>query len=298
MGLECNICQGATIALLIKERMLGIGEMFWYRKCCDCGHTHICNIPVDMDKYYDSKEYYSFNEKNSFANNRTNGVIKLFSRSAALKAFLSLKNISREAKILDYGCGAGKFVRELVNIGFANARGYDSFLPNRVLENGVLYLSDDINSFKNEVWGIVTLNHVFEHLYNPIKTLQEIHLMLPVGGKLILRIPVIDSYAFEKYREKWVQFDAPRHINLFTRKSIKLAIELAGGYKVISQYDDSFHFQFTGSNLYVKKLTLNHKDNNFKKRLFSLSAYWYHFLAKYLNKKNKGDQIVMVLEKI
>ena len=63
-------------------------------------------------------------------------------------------------------------------------------------------------------------------------------------------------------------------------------------------YDDSFHFQFTGSELYLKNLSLRPENNNRKKRFLSLSTYRYHFLAKKLNKQNKGDQMTIILEKI
>jgi SAM-dependent methyltransferase len=309
---ECTICGGATTPIEVQERMLDIGETFIYNQCSNCGHTHINDIPSDLAKYYNSREYYSFSNQKSFAavSNKkaalkmivkkiflSLGIKKNILYSAALKAILSVKNINRRMYILDYGCGSGHFVKELTDLGFMNTRGYDLFLPENVSTNGELYLSNDISLFKNKTWDIITLNHVFEHVHDPVQTLKEIKRIMPAGGRLLLRFPVIDSFAFEKYREHWVQFDAPRHINLFTRKSIHMAIELAGGYRLEKLYDDSFHFQFTGSELYLKQLTLKPKDNSFRKRLFSPDTYKYHFLAKRLNRQNKGDQIVLILEK-
>ncbi|MES2849577.1 MAG: class I SAM-dependent methyltransferase [Bacteroidota bacterium] len=311
--IKCNICGSDTTQIEVQEQMLGLKEKFMYSQCINCGHAHIDNIPADMAKYYNSREYYSFSNKNSFTeNNVGNGGIKtslkkLFQAigakknllySAALKAFLTIRNVKKEMTILDYGCGAGQFVKELVEMGFTNARGYDPFLPENISLNGELYLSGDLSLFKNTYWDLVTLNHVFEHVYDPVQTLKDIHKIMPVGGKLLLRFPVIDSFAFEKYKENWVQFDAPRHINLFTRKSLRMAVSQAGGYQVENLYDDSFHFQFTGSELYLQKLSLKPVDNSFKKRLLSPDAYRYHFLAKKLNKQNKGDQVVVILEKV
>ncbi len=309
----CNICGSETKQMEVQEQMLGLKEKFVYNQCINCGHTHINAIPADMAKYYNSKEYYSFSNKNSFTKESFNspgaksklkkmmlslGFKNSFLYSAALKAFLSIKQLKKEIKVLDYGCGAGQFVKELIDVGFVNARGYDLFLPENISIDNELYLSSNLSLFKNNSWDVVTLNHVFEHVYSPIQTLKEIHEIMPVGGRLLLRFPVIDSYSFEKYKENWVQFDAPRHINLFTRKSIRMAVEQAGGYKIENIYDDSFHFQFTGSELYLKKLSLKPVDNSFTKRLFSPDAYRYHFLAKKLNRQNKGDQIVVILEKV
>ena len=309
----CNICGSPVKQIEVYEQMLGTKEKFIYNQCTICGHTHINAMPADMAKYYNSREYYSFNNKNSLTeSNSKKGGLNFFLKkkfvfigskknilySAALKAFLSIRNVKKEMKILDYGCGAGQFVKELMDAGFKNARGFDLFLPENISVKGELFICNDLSLFKNTSWDIVTLNHVFEHVYDPVQTLKDIQKIMPVGGKLLLRFPVIDSFAFEKYKENWVQFDAPRHINLFTRKSIQMAVSNAGGYQIENLYDDSFHFQFTGSELYLKKLSLKPADNSFKKRLFSPDAYRYHFLAKKLNKQNKGDQVVVILEKV
>ena len=309
----CNICGGETKKIEVKEQMLGLHEIFQYNQCIECGHAHLNNSPENIEKYYNSKEYYSFSSKNSFIDEALNkpsfktklrkillllNIKKNILFSAPLKALLSIKGVSKTQKILDYGCGAGQFVKELIENGFENARGYDLYLPENIEINGEVYLSNNLSNLKNNSWDIITLNHVFEHVPDPIELLKDLKKIMAPGGKLLLRFPVIDSFAFEKYRENWVQFDAPRHVNLFTRKSIQLVVQKAGGFKIQNLYDDSFHFQFTGSELYLKNLSLNPEDNSRKKRLLSLDTYRYHFLAKKLNKERKGDQIVVILESI
>jgi len=290
----CNICGGATTPIQVKEQMLGTGEYFWYYQCKECGHTHLDPLPEDLGKYYNTNEYYSFNDENSFT--RQSKKIRL---NPALKAFLSFKNnIPKDSHILDYGCGAGHFVKELNELGYSNARGFDPFLPKDIYVGTQLYLTNNTKALGVPHWDIITLNHVFEHLADPIKELEQLKQLLRPGGKLLLRFPVIDSYAFKKYKTNWVQFDAPRHINLFTRKSIRLAVEKAGGFNIVKMYDDSFHFQFTGSELYLKNLSLQPQHNNRKKRLLSFKTYLYHFWAKKLNKQHQGDQIVIMLERI
>jgi SAM-dependent methyltransferase len=305
----CNICGGSTTSIEVKEQMLGLNEKFTYYQCSVCGHTHLDPVPADLGKYYDTNEYYSFKTNNSAAAQSEKniklrlkkilmgfGVKNSFLFSAALKAILKVKDLHPQTKILDYGCGAGQFVDELNALGFTNTRGYDPFLPDNESNLEDQYLTNNLASIKTKQWDIITLNHVFEHLQDSVQIIQNLKLLLTPTGKLILRFPIIDSFAFEKYGENWVQFDAPRHLNLFTRKSIRLAVEKAGGLSIVSMYDDSFHFQFTGSELYLKKLSLHPENNNRKKRYLSVSTYWYHFLAKKLNRQNKGDQMTIILE--
>lgn len=298
---KCNICNGETTEIEVKEQMLGTNEKFVYNQCVNCGHTHLSSLAPDLKKYYNKDEYYSFQHSpfsstSTFSKLKT-GLRKVSFLSSPFKAVLSLPGISKSSTILDYGCGAGDFVKELIDLGYNNTKGYDPYLSEDTRQNGILYLTNDLTRFQNSKWDLITLNHVLEHLENPVSVLKSLSLLLSDKGKLILRFPVIDSYAFEKYKENWVQFDAPRHINLFTRKSIRLVIEQAGNFKLLKLYDDSYHFQFTGSELYLKKLSLNPKNNNRLKRLLSVKTYYYHFLAKKLNHQNKGDQVVVILEK-
>ena len=309
--INCNICGAATATMEVTEQMLGLNESFVYHQCIKCGHTHLDELPKNMQKYYAPQEYYSFKNESTYLRNALNKymrflkkillkltVKKSFLFSSALQSLLSIKGINENTSILDYGCGAGQFVEELNGMGFNKARGFDPYLPIIKTNQNVTVLSNNLKSLQSNCWDIITLNHVFEHLENPIQILQDLNKLLCSKGKLLLRFPIIDSFAFEKYRENWVQFDAPRHINLFTRKSIQLAVEKAGDFKIISMYDDSFHFQFTGSDLYMSNLSLSPKDNNRLKRLLSLKTYQYHFLAKKLNRQNRGDQMVIILEQL
>ncbi|MEO6719861.1 MAG: class I SAM-dependent methyltransferase [Ferruginibacter sp.] len=307
----CNICGGATNTIEVREQMLGLNELFVYNQCVVCGHTHLNILPENIHKYYNAAEYYSFKNKSGLAQITSKKLMTFLKKSliglkmkrspiysSALQSVLSIRGIAKDSAILDYGCGAGQFVTELRTLGFTNANGYDPYLPANMSHGAELYLSNDLAALKTTCWEVITLNHVFEHLEKPIEVLQQLGKLLCLNGKLILRFPVIDSFAYEKYQQNWVQFDAPRHLNLFTRKSIRLAIEKAGGYRILSLFDDSYHFQFTGSELYLKGLSLKPSDNNRLKRLLSLKTYQFHFAAKKLNKANKGDQIVIILEKI
>lgn len=304
----CNVCGGNTTPITVKEQMIGLKEDFIYHQCTDCGHTHLGETPNDLGKYYKEEKYYSFRKQKTPAalllskikSFGTKKAVQLkikdsFLLSPSLNALLTVKGISKASKILDFGCGIGKFVHELRAAGFTEAVGYDLFLQENFQNNGKIFLTNDLKNFGKSQWDIITLNHVFEHLENPLRMLTELQKKLLSGGKIILRIPVIDSQAYEKYKENWVQFDAPRHINLFTRKSIKLAIEKNTQFKIVNMYDDSSHFQFTGSNLYLEKKTLQPSDNNFYKRLTSIKTYYYYYLSKKLNRQNRGDQVTVVL---
>lgn len=273
----------------IQEHMLGFNEPFTYAVCKQCGHAYLLTPPPDMAKYYPQDDYYSFRS------NKRRGLQSLFP-SAAMRAFNKL-SLGKRIYILDYGCGSGQFVRELHSRGFTAATGYDPFLPNDVYEDGAPVLRRNLNADAYyQYYDVITMNHVVEHLPEPLTELKTAVSMLKEGGHLIIRLPVKDSYAFEKYGVNWAQWDAPRHFHLFTRMSLRSMLSNLTELKEIKMYDDSNHFQFTASEIYKKGGSLKN-DNSFLKRALSLKTYSYYLKAMQLNKKNRGDQVTLIARK-
>lgn len=109
--MNCNICNGETGTLTVRERMMGFNERFTYYKCRECGHAHLAEIP-NLDKYYDPNKYYSFKKPK----------VPIFN-SLSYKAFLNMYvHRGKSGSILDYGCGSGSFIVELKSHGYQKIR--------------------------------------------------------------------------------------------------------------------------------------------------------------------------------
>ena len=70
-----------------------------------------------------------------------------------------------------------------------------------------------------------------------------------------MRIPTVTSTAWEKYRENWVNLDAPMHVYLHFHFSIKLLAQNAG-LKVLDFWSDSVSMQLWGSEQYIRDIPL------------------------------------------
>ena len=142
-------------------------------------------------------------------------------------------------------------------------------------------------------WDIVLFHHSFEHMEEPFKVIEKAASLLKKGGVCVLFIPICDSYAYRHYRENWVGLDAPRHIYLYSVKSCRLLAERPGLH--LEHYlHCSTSFQFTGSELYKKNLTLCESDNGYfsKKELKRFEKE-----ARELNRKGEGDQVAFYFRK-
>ena len=147
-------------------------------------------------------------------------------------------------------------------------------------------------------WDVIMLHHAFEHLADPARLLREAARRLAPGGKILLRLPMADSYAWLRYRADWVQLDAPRHLFLHTRRSLAHAAD-AAGLRVEATVCDSHELQFWGSEQYLRDIPLNDpRSYRFDRSgaLFAPArlARWRRAAAA-LNRIGWGDQAAVYL---
>ncbi|KIA88371.1 class I SAM-dependent methyltransferase [Kaistella jeonii] len=303
----CRICHSSQNknTFSVNDKMFGGTEKFEYFECSDCGTLQISDFPKDMslfypDNYYSLKSDLKTKDKivqklrdYIFYYNFPGFLLKKLSvkiPNLALEAFLKIKP-SKAAKVLDVGCGEGKFLKSIFGLGYKNIIGIDPFAI-KTIEKPFPIRRKSLEEII-EKFDVIAFNHVFEHVENLHETLQKCYNLLDNNGKIIIRVPVKDSVAFEKYGENWVQWDAPRHFHLLTKKAFQILAE-KNRFQITSYYNDSYKFQFTGSEKYLRKLTYLTSNKIFNAEEIK------HFIkeSQDLNKLGRGDQIVVVLSKI
>lgn len=303
----CRICHSnhSTGSFLVNDKMFSGSEKFEYFECSDCGTLQIAEFPADMsvfypDNYYSLKSELTFKDKflqkirdYIFYYQFPKALVKKLSvkmPNLSLEAFLKLKP-KKSAKVLDVGCGEGKFLKSIYGLGFTNITGIDPFALKTVEKPFPIY-KKTIAEIHDE-FEVITFNHVFEHVENVHETLQKCHQILSDNGKIIIRVPVKDSAAYETYGENWVQWDAPRHFQILTKKAFEI-LSKENGFRLEKYYNDSYKLQFTGSEKYKRGLTYQTSNSIFTKEEIK------NFNAKSqeLNVQGTGDQVVVVLSKI
>lgn len=138
---------------------------------------------------------------------------------------------SKGGRLLDIGCGDGSFLRLARTCGWdvvgidpdpkAAANAAKQSLT--VHEGGIEYFDG-----KAKLFDVITLNHVIEHVYDPIKVLKTCYDLLKPGGQLWLSTPNIDSFGHQRFRNNWRGLETPRHLVLFNRHSLSQAFISAG----------------------------------------------------------------------
>jgi hypothetical protein len=141
-------------------------------------------------------------------------------------------------------------------------------------------------------------HHSFEHLQDPLEVLKSAAGLLARGGTIVVRIPIVTSYAWEKYGIAWVQLDAPRHFFLHSPESMS-RLARAVGLRVVRVVYDSTEFQFFGSELYLRDGSwLSGGSSTPDSSAFAPDEIEnFRRLAVELNASERGEQAAFYLQK-
>lgn len=135
------------------------------------------------------------------------------------------------ARVLDIGCGNGAFLWQMRFLGWevcgvepdpqSAARAREAGLDVRAGR-----LQDQ--SLPDAHFDAVTLNHVIEHLHDPMDTLRWCWKLLKPGGHITLVTPNFGAWGRKYFESDWLPLDPPRHLVLFTESSLRQALEACG----------------------------------------------------------------------
>ncbi len=140
---------------------------------------HPCNTKITKPGYYKGEE-----------------------RDKDIALFNSLIQKNGEADVLDIGCKSG-------NLKFPGATGLD-IAPNKGIEV-VHSLEEYPYPFSDNTFDIVIANHIFEHIEDLPRVMEELYRILKTGGHLIIRTPFFLTHG---------SYDDPTHIRHYTLRSI------------------------------------------------------------------------------
>lgn len=141
-------------------------------------------------------------------------------------------------RALDVGCGNGKFVRTLINIGW-DAEGSD-FSPDAVksaraagltVHQGTLDSAD----FEPGSFDLVSARHVIEHVPDPVPFVRDIHRLLRAGGRFLVRTPNSHALGRGWFGTRWYANDVPRHVVMYSLETLDQLLSTHGFERVTAR---------------------------------------------------------------
>jgi SAM-dependent methyltransferase len=160
------------------------------------------------------------------------------------------------ARLLDVGCGNGEFLVRMRDIGWTVAgQEPDPNAARVVRELGIEVSQQPLaaGSF-SAPFDAITLHHVIEHVHDPIELLVACRELLAPGGRLWLATPNAESFAAQRFGRDWLALDCPRHLVVFTRRSLEFALQRAG-FAAATVKPDLGKYGSVGTAVEVARLT-------------------------------------------
>lgn len=134
-------------------------------------------------------------------------------------------------RILDVGCGSGEWLLKMMQLGWeCSGCDFDAAAIRLARERGVDARTGavEVLEFPNNFFDAITLNHVIEHLPDPIATLEACERLLKPGGALFVATPNAASLSHRIFGAQWRGLEPPRHLAIFTPPALILAVEESG----------------------------------------------------------------------
>jgi SAM-dependent methyltransferase len=220
--IRCRLCDSDRYKKIfsadnIRRRAKKIFDLV---ECEGCGFKYFNPSPTEASlKYYYEDYMAHVPERISF-------LEKLYYRF-----FRNVRNAKHPGKLLDVGCGNGKYLDFMRSQGW-DVAGVDAgpgcAFPRDVLKiptyDGHLWE----HKFPDHSFDVITLWFVIEHVWDPMRLLRECRRILKPGGQII--ISTLNSASFEAkwFKRYWWHLLAPEHLSQFDTCSLGTLISKNG----------------------------------------------------------------------
>lgn len=199
----------------VKDHFLS-QEIFELRDTAIAGVQKTYPVPADLGSYYDSEDYISHHQDSGSLKEKLYKFIQninLKFKKSVLRDF-----VGNEKTVLDYGCGAGEFLKSIEadykTIGYEPHEKARTAAQKKIKSTKII---DDLALVENDSLDAITLWHVFEHVEKQDELLSVFYSKLKTDGKLIIAVPNTSSYDALKYQQHWAAYDVPRHLFHFSK---------------------------------------------------------------------------------
>jgi SAM-dependent methyltransferase len=186
-------------------------------------------------------------------------------------------------RLLDVGCGGGKFLVDAKNCGW-EVRGIDPDpkAVEQALGRGVQVEQGgiaDLEAIQGQ-FDVITMSHVIEHLHEPLRTLKQVRKLLAPGGVFWLETPNIQSYCHQIYGTDCLSLDPPRHLFVLSESALQDLLKKAGFGSVATRFNPQWGLEIHRMSYGISKGFLPHSKYRYstairmRSYLFNIREYF------------------------
>ena len=235
-GEQCLLCLGNDVEVSRAQMISGVAYRIVFCERCGVGTT----IPVPDDETLAvlySTQYYRNGEGARFT-----VPVEWLVEGMRKWRVCRLSKFVRKGRMLDVGCGSGRFLRAMRAAGWQVAGlelNDDTAISARNIHG--LVVETSLDSYKGQSFDLITITHVLEHIRDPYKMLKDCARLLDGGGVLAIAVPNIKSWQAQLTRNYWFHLDLPRHLWHFSEKWLSTTLAELGFEQVSVRRLDLAH---------------------------------------------------------
>ncbi len=271
----CNLCgseQSEQLCQNLPDYYLNTPDVHaTFVRCTNCGLIYQNPRPTfeEISKYYEG-DYPPFVPQSGKPKSGW-----LITKSVQYGQNKRRRDVIRKksgGKLLDVGCASGAFLENFKAFSGFELYGVEI---NSQAADAARKLGLDIRtgtlkeaSFSADFFDVITMWDVLEHLHDPVASLNEIWRILKPGGVIVMRVPngeCLDAFLF---RCTWAGWDPPRHLFVFTSKTLRKILAKTGFLELDARYNSDAYPSFLLSLRF--KLGASASPAAWKNRLFKI----------------------------
>ena len=202
------------------------GEYRWLR-CDGCGLVRLDPFPSPglLERAYPSSYH-------AYATPRSSVTRWFLERSRAGLARAMVRRLPTGGTVLDVGCSSGLLLAEIGKLGDYELLGVElkAEAADAAQSRGIEVWRGDVQDAPFAVASVdlILLQHVLEHVFDPIAMLRTVHGLLKPGGRVCGEVPNLDCWDFRLFGRTWGGGHAPRHLWHLTPATLRRALSATG----------------------------------------------------------------------
>ncbi len=257
---NCFLCnkKGTVVYTKLKDRIYTVSGTWDFYRCKKCDlmwlnpQPRIKEIPNLYADYFTHVPSKKINDRNKATKTKSNlfrlvlphfryppvsksRIMRMMSNILRLSPTI-IERVNRElrwvkykenGKLLDVGCGNGEYLSWMKSIGW-DVTGVEP--DKKAVANASKALkihTKEIDKLvlPEKTFDVITLNHVIEHVPDPTATLKACGSFLKDDGYIVMITPNTQGIGHRWHNQNWYGLDPPRHLFLFSPKSLKEVAE-------------------------------------------------------------------------
>lgn len=223
---SCQFCGSESFSVAYAS------EHWRIEKCADCGFCFTNPRPhrADLPAYY-SAEYFA-DQRHVKKFFRSDGTKRIKGVSYTNRIADVEHHVSERGSVLEIGAAKGGFLAALRDRGW-DADGVEisaDGVREAMEDHGLELFCGEIEDYRTDKrYDVICMYQTFEHVWNPVTTLEKCRSLLKPKGILIIEVP--NRRAFEmRYsaRRRELSYDLPRHLSHFSPRFLARESRMRG----------------------------------------------------------------------